>query len=302
MESCANCKQKAGLFSSVKLYSGERICKTCFRKIPKSFQQYRYLNYRLFMEGYEYADRVLNHVYPAFRVTAQYGRMAIDEHHGWVYFGNATDFAKDGKLKYPSSNLYDCLDLSDVDIRVEPRTAYVGAKTVECSVLFSAVFQAEAIWVEETLKRHAQGNVLTVSDGQHVSFAEPADLTAFRSVYNQMVERAVSAAQEAEMAIQEKQQENAWKAATMKQMEQEMRARIEKEMEAERLAQSRMQKLDAARSLFMLDQVYDLQQLKRQRALLLKTFHPDNGQVDSAVYAQKINDAYRVLADELAEK
>lgn len=302
MESCANCKQKAGLFSSVKLYSGERICKTCFRKIPKSFQQYRYLNYRLFMEGYEYADRVLEHVYPAFRVTAQYGRMAIDERHGWVYFGNATDFTKDGKLKYPSSDLYDCLDLSDVDIRVEPGTAYAGAKTVECRVLFSAVFQPEVIWVEETLKRHAQGNVLAVSDGWRTSFAEPADLTAFRSVYNQMVVRAVSAAQEAEMAMQEKQQENAWKAAAMKQMEREMRARIEKEMEAERLAQSHMQKLDEARSLFMLDKTYDLQQLKRQRALLLKTFHPDNGQVVSAVYAQKINDAYRVLADELAKE
>lgn len=128
MEPCANCKQKTGLFSSVKLYSGERICKACFRKIPKSFRQYRYLDYRLFMEGYEHADHVLEHVYPAFRVTAQYGRMAIDEHHGWVYLGDATDFAKDGKLKYPSSDLYDCLDLSEVDIRVEPGTVHAGTK------------------------------------------------------------------------------------------------------------------------------------------------------------------------------
>lgn len=103
-------------------------------------------------------------------------------------------------------------------------------------------------------------------------------------------------------AMQKKQQDNAWKAAAMVQMEQEIRARMEKEMEAERLARSRMQKLDEARSLFMLGQVYDLSQLKRQRALLLKTFHPDNGQVDSAAYAQKINDAYRILMDELAKE
>lgn len=302
MEPCANCKQKTGLFSSVKLYSGERICKACFRKIPKSFRQYRYLDYRLFMEGYEHADHVLEHVYPAFRVTAQYGRMAIDEHHGWVYLGDATDFAKDGKLKYPSSDLYDCLDLSEVDIRVEPGTVHAGTKTVECSVLFSAVFQAGEIRIEETLKRHARGNILAVSDGRHASFAEPVDLAAFRNVYNQMVAHVVSAAQEAEMTMQKKQQDDAWKAAAMAQMEREIRTRMEKEMEAERLARSRMQKLDEAKSLFMLGQEYDLQQLKRQRALLLKTFHPDNGQVDSAAYAQKINDAYQILANELAKE
>lgn len=302
MELCANCKRKAGLFSSVKLYSGERICKACFRKIPKSFRQYRYLDYRLFMEGYEHADHVLEHVYPAFRVTAQYGRMAIDERHGWVYLGDATNFTKDGRLKYPSSDLYHCLDLSETDIHVEPGTVHAGTKTVECSILFSAVFRAGEIRVEETLKRHAQGNILAVSDGRRASFTEPADLAAFRSIYNQMVAHVTSAAQEAEMAMQKKQLDNAWKVAAMVQMEREIRARMEKEMEAERLARSRMQKLDEARSLFMLGQVYDLSQLKRQRALLLKTFHPDNGQVDSATYAQKINDAYRILVDELAKE
>lgn len=56
MEPCANCKQKTGLFSSVKLYSGERICKACFRKIPKSFRQYPDTwTTGLFMEGYEHA-------------------------------------------------------------------------------------------------------------------------------------------------------------------------------------------------------------------------------------------------------
>ena len=140
--------------------------------------------------------------YPAFRVTAQYRRMAIDEHHGWVYLGDATDFAKDGKLKYPSSNLYDCLDLSEVDIRVEPEL-YMPARKQSSAAFYSGCISTPGeIRIEETLKRHARGNVLAVSDGRHASFAEPADLVAFRSVYNQMVAHVVSAAQETEMTMQ----------------------------------------------------------------------------------------------------
>lgn len=253
------------------------------------------------MEGYEHADHVLEHVYPAFRVTAQYGRMAIDEHHGWVYLGDATDFAKDGKLKYPSSDLYDCLDLSEVDIRVEPGTVHAGTKTVECSVLFSAVFQTGEIRIEETLKRHARGNVLAVSDGRHASFAEPADLAAFRSVYNQMVAHVVSAAQEAEMTMQKNNRTTHGKLLPWCRWNRRSE-RVWKRDGSGKAGTKPYAKLDEARSLFMLGQVYDLSQLKRQRALLLKTFHPDNGQVDSAAYAQKINDAYQILVDELAKE
>ena len=38
-------------------------------------------------------------------------------------------------------------------------------------------------------------------------------------------------------------------------------------------------------------------ELKTQRALLLKTFHPDNKLVESADYTQKINHAYQLLLD-----
>lgn len=302
MGQCMNCKKKIGLFSTVKLYSGESICKTCYGKIPKAFQQYRYLDYRLFLDGYEYGAQVLQHAARAFLVTAQYGRMALDEKNGLVYFGDATDFDKNGHLKQPDINIYHCMALSKTDIQVEPAIIRMGAKKVECSVTFTALFQNQEIRITETLKKHAQGQLFIEPSSSRASFSEPADLTAFRSLYNQMVERAVSGIDEVEKALEKKRRDDEWMAAIYVQMEQEVQERVRKALENQKKSTDYERRIADAKALFMLQDQYDTAQLKAQRALLLKTFHPDNGQVGSAAYTQRINDAYQLLLSALNDK
>lgn len=302
MGQCAYCGSKIGLFSSIKLYGGKCVCKTCYKKIPRAFQQYRYLDYQLFEEGCDYGERVLNHAVPSFLVTAQYGRMALDEKNGLVYFGDATDFDKDGSLKRPTVNIYHCMSLLKADIQVKPSTTHAKAGYVECDVVFTAVFDNHEIRVTETLKKHAHGNLFIESGTGRMSFSEPADLTAFRSLYNQMVERAVAGIDEVEKALEKKRKEDEWMAEVRKQMELETQERIKKAVELQQKAADRDRKIDDAKALFMIQGQYDVSQLKTQRALLLKTFHPDNNQVGSAVYAQKINDAYQLLLNALDKR
>ena len=302
MKQCEQCGNRIGLFSSVKLYGGKYVCKTCYGKIPKAFQQYRYLDYQLFADGYDYGQRVLNYASSSFLVTAQYGRMALDEKNGLVYFGDATDFDRDGHLKRPTVNIYHCMSLLKADIQVKPSMVHRRAEYVECGVTFTAMFENREIRITETLKKHAHGNLLIEPGTGHASFSEPADLTAFRGIYNQMVERAVTGIDEVEKALEKKRREDEWMAEVHKQMELEIQERVKKAMETQQEAQMRGRKIDDAKALFMIQGQYDVSELKAQRALLLKTFHPDNHQVESAVYAQKINDAYQLLLDALNAK
>lgn len=51
----------------------------------------------------------------------------------------------------------------------------------------------------------------------------------------------------------------------------------------------------SALSLFMLEEGYTLDELRKQRNRLMKSFHPDEDDAETVRYAQKINCAYEVL-------
>lgn len=55
----------------------------------------------------------------------------------------------------------------------------------------------------------------------------------------------------------------------------------------------------SALSLFMLEEGYTLDDLKKQRNRLMKSFHPDEKDAETARYAQKINSAYVVLKNRM---
>ena len=56
-----------------------------------------------------------------------------------------------------------------------------------------------------------------------------------------------------------------------------------------------------ALNLFMLDEGYTLEELKKQRNRLLKSFHPDEGSEETKKYAQKINGAYEILKRKISK-
>lgn len=45
----------------------------------------------------------------------------------------------------------------------------------------------------------------------------------------------------------------------------------------------------------MLEEGYTLEELKKQRNRLMKTFHPDEDDAEITKYAQKINHAFEIL-------
>lgn len=54
-----------------------------------------------------------------------------------------------------------------------------------------------------------------------------------------------------------------------------------------------------AKNIYMFDDSYTLEELKKQKRRLIKAFHPDNADGDKA-YAQKIVEAYEVLLEKIS--
>lgn len=55
----------------------------------------------------------------------------------------------------------------------------------------------------------------------------------------------------------------------------------------------------SALSLFMLEEGYTMDELKKQRNRLMKSFHPDEDDAETVRYAQKINCAYEILKNRM---
>ena len=73
------------------------------------------------------------------------------------------------------------------------------------------------------------------------------------------------------------------------------------EQKSKRYENNKTLELEKALSLFMLEIPFTREQLRKQRDRLLKSFHPDNGEVD-ATCAVKINLAYKLLQEYTVEK
>ena len=59
-----------------------------------------------------------------------------------------------------------------------------------------------------------------------------------------------------------------------------------------------------AKATLLVDDAYDMDEIKKQRNKLIKAFHPDtmDDDEDAAYYAQKINDAYGILKERLRKE
>lgn len=85
-------------------------------------------------------------------------------------------------------------------------------------------------------------------------------------------------------------QEAEWARQEQVRKTQEYKERLE--AQATWAAMKEQEEIRDARILFMLGEGYTEAELRRQRAALMRAFHPDNKHVLDPAYAQKINDAY----------
>lgn len=294
---CAVCGNEAGFFGSRKLPDGSRVCGKCLKLIPPPFLDRQYACAQDAVDGAEYGNLSIRELSPRFTATAQYGRMFLDERNGLITVCDTTDIKKDGTLKSPSPAVYPCAALTNARFSIDPAgsgTGPVRARNGEviCQVTFSADLQYCGAHLRETIRKTVPCTVVPDGEGGGV-WQEPYDMSAFRSCYAQAAEDAWRRAkwEEDRVRREEKERRRAYEEAERRQ--EEARAAME------HAADDRVRD---ARILFMLDEDYTEADLRRQRAALMRAFHPDNGRTADQSYAQKINEAYECLYEAIKRR
>jgi hypothetical protein len=85
--------------------------------------------------------------------------------------------------------------------------------------------------------------------------------------------------------------------------EDELKRQKEQAMQEERdRMSSGANELQVAMAVFFLSEGYTKTELRRQRNMLIKTFHPDSHQTDQQEYAAKINNYYEILLNHINNK
>lgn len=266
MKKCYCCGNPLPLFGRRKI-RGEVICKTCFMKIPLRLRIDRKR-----IDGVT-ANRIVSRYdtdgkqyLKRFVETAKYGPLHVDGVHGLFAVCEPKKIDANGKIIGEFADVYSLLELEDYEITT--KIGKPSGRTVYCGVDFFFELSSPHLRIKQTIKPKALCMTKQI-DSETMAIQEPADLSFFRSVFFQ-----------------------AYKSAVEK-----YNQRIEGLYPTHHSFE-----LLKARSLFMLEEDYTKDALKRQRNRLLKTYHPDEGADDECLmYAQKINDAYHLLAEELKE-
>lgn len=293
MARCILCGKETTILRRRKLSDGAWICHPCEKALPFPFREFPYASSGDMQNGAEYARFAEETLYPAFSKTCSYGRMALDERHGLFVFCDATNFGKDGKLKQFVPDIYHCMSVGNPSFLVED-TGY-AAKTVTCRVLFEGSLNRYHVNLRTYIRKQVPCPVRPYENGS--AFMEPADLSTFRNLYNQMLEIQLNLYRRQKEEETRQYEEKRRRDERIRE-EQERKRKEEKERESA-AAQPLDMELKQAMSLFMVEEGYTLQDLKRQRANLMSVFHPDNGRVTDPVYASKINHAYELLVGRL---
>ena len=243
-----------------KIFDGA-LCKDCVAKLPTPNIE---LSVGMAKELIDFKGDTKN-----FRATTNLGKLHIDYGNGYFVAGEKVN--KDGTTETPF--VFSVLDLTDYsitfDIRMkkngEPFTGskkntIIGDTTFRCSLNNPDVFLSIPL---------ARGQIVKYyyTDKTHISWEEPMELKKFRIAFDQMVKKAFT--------------------------DYEEKIKQQRAMQQEEMEETNELKL--AMAVFFLEEGYTKAELRRQRNMLIKTFHPDSQKTNAQEYAQKINHYYEVL-------
>lgn len=263
------------------------LCKECANTMPSPFLREKYTSTEDYLNGAELSKWMRETAFPMFRATSQYGRMFLDETNGLLAICDATNVGRDGKLKKHIYEIYHCLQITEVRFSIQPVSNTTNH--VACRVYFEGYLEKYNVRIKSQIRKNAVSALIPDGEG-NASFLEPADVTTFRNIYCQMVDVQIKRLKEEVLREQEEER-------IRQERERKQREREEKtlNLEIERAASA----LRDAKILFMLPESYTVEDLRRQRAALMRAFHPDNKFVSDSSYAQRINDAYELLYRDL---
>ncbi|MBO4847065.1 MAG: J domain-containing protein [Lachnospiraceae bacterium] len=258
---CIVCK-KLAIGSPYRCSDGV-ICKDCSQLMPSSTLR------SLKMEPASTVKRLIDITrsnIPRYRKifdeTSHFGNIHIDERNGLIALCSNREI-KDGKLKSSCKNIFSVLNVQDCNFNIKTESSSENA--VKVSIHFILVLAEPNITIKEQIG-HATCNAHRV-DYEHISYSEPSALTLFRSIFVGMLRQT-------------------WEKYDY--------------MQSHNFISPQAVELTLSRALFMVDEQYTLNEIKRQRNRLIKAFHPDsNKDIDATKYTEKINNAYKILKDNL---
>lgn len=260
---CAACGEKTKLLTRTGLNDGNYVCAQCAKRIPtymsKSFtDRYDLEDFNAFQRYVAYSDSVLR---PMFCETHKYYSLHIDTEHEIFYIGDWID-EKTVFLQF------DQLEDFDLVYHAEEYKEGMVSDKVYGRLLLKIKMGYPYFYYEKQLDTHVKAKAKKSFFGTKMEYERPKGMDEFLMYFA-----------------------NTWESSLAK-------AEIEDSIAEERdSVDAASDELAKAMALFMFDDLTKVTMidLKAQRNLLIKTFHPDKAETNNEQYAQKINCAYDVL-------
>ena len=264
---CPICNKKINIFSAVKTKNGEKLCKKCFDKLsPLQKERFSFMNLMTAMQCLQREENTFD-MSGKFQSTYDFGLLHIDEANHLFVLCDNKQLRPNGVLKQPVKDIYMLKDIEDYNITMKSvNPDYSGPAELELSLIEPHLFLKLNI-VDKV-------NPIIEQDEQSAYIKEnPSVLDCRQRLYYSI--------QAAKISYSNKIYQSANTKIALK----------------ETFDNSA---LDKAKAMFMLEDGYTLEDIKRQRNLLLKAFHPDANNTDQSDYAKRIIDAYKVLSDSIS--
>lgn len=199
-----------------------------------------------------------------FTCTASYGNLYIDSVHGMFCISRRSK----NSMPMDFGDLYAIEELTEAALYcTNIRNIGTRYNQIVCDVKMRIRTKAGCVEYLIRSKEHCTYR-RSMHDSRVLECDEPATLVMFRRIFNQMIEnvrsgilRKLEEIQQAKAAIRELDKKTEW-----------------------------------AKGVLMLDDDYTLEAAKRNRNILIKTFHPDVFGEKGTAFAEKINRAYNIIA------
>lgn len=261
---CEKCGKKTRVMSRIKLKDNKYICSDCFEGIPdyllKNFNDYTYDDYKRILEYLEYSNRELK---DKFNEDLSYKTMHVDTTNGLFYI----DEYRKTKLILKLENVI------DFDIIFSAETYKDGALSdkVYGKILMRIQMSQPEFYFEDILEKDVKVKAKKAFFKSTIEYQSPADMEEFSNTFKALCQMFYEKANS-------EYEDNTYQNNNIK------------------------DELQQAMTLFMLDTLdgITIEDIKKQRNRLIKTFHPDAGNTNDNKYATKINNAYDILIEYLS--
>ncbi len=263
---CCICGQETGKLFGRSIGENERICKNCCNKLPSEMKKKISEFDMEDIKSYMEKDtRRHPYIIKSFKRTARYGELVLDEHMGYIAF--AKKLTDGGMLPDSCYDVFNLADVRDMSFAVLNPAWVKGGIHADVEIYIS--LHSPRLEFRRTIKSDDVCRITQTNSDGSCTYEAPEVLCMFETLINRAWERALNCRNLDDFFGAVDEREYALAKATL-----------------------------------LVDDSYDMDEIKKQRNKLIKAFHPDTmyDDEDAAYYAQKINDAYGILKEKLRKE